>query len=106
MTDPPAAFAGIRPVLHMPFGPAVEQPIVHAELRGLVEAMLAAGVAGLVVLGLASEAWAMRESERDEVIRSVIDAIGGRVPLVVVWTAAHPWRSIAGDAQRMRARQD
>ncbi len=83
MTDTPTTFGGIRPVLHLPFGDGVEQPIVHAELRALAEAMIAAGVDGLVVLGLASEAWTLREPERDEVVRSVIDAIDGRVPLVV-----------------------
>jgi len=83
MTHTPGSFGGIRPVLHLPFGSGSMQPIVHAELRALVETMLSAGVDGLVVLGLASEAWTLRELERDEVVRSTIDAIGGRVPLVV-----------------------
>ena len=83
MTHTPGRFGGIRPVLHLPFASGSMQPIVHDELRALVEAMLSAGVDGLVVLGLASEAWTLREPERDEVVRSTIDAIGGRVPLVV-----------------------
>jgi 4-hydroxy-tetrahydrodipicolinate synthase len=77
------AFAGVRPVLHLPFGPGWEQPVVHAQLRSLVEAMLAAGVDGLVALGLASEAWTVTEPERDAVVRTAADAIDGRVPLVV-----------------------
>ena len=77
------AFGGVRPVLHLPFGPGNEQPVLAAELRALVEAMLAAGVNGLVVLGLASEAWTLREPERDQVVEVVVEAIGGRVPLVV-----------------------
>lgn len=77
------AFEGIRPVLHLPFGASQEQPVLHAELRALVAHLLDAAVDGLVVLGLASEAWTVREAERDEVLTSVMDAIGGRLPLVV-----------------------
>jgi 2-keto-3-deoxy-L-arabinonate dehydratase len=83
MTHPPAVFGGVRPVLHLPFGAGAEQPVIDGELRALVAVMLASGVDGLVVLGLASEAWTLREAERDEVIDCVIDAIAGRVPLVV-----------------------
>lgn len=77
------AFEGIRPVLHLPFGAGPEQPVLHAELRALVAHLLDAGVDGLVVLGLASEAWSVREAERDEVLTTVVDAVDGRVPLVV-----------------------
>ena len=45
--------------------------------------MLEQGVDGLVVLGLASEAWALTERERDEVLATVADALAGRAPLVV-----------------------
>jgi 2-keto-3-deoxy-L-arabinonate dehydratase len=45
--------------------------------------MLEQGVDGLVVLGLASEAWALTERERDEVLTTVGDAVRRSVPLVV-----------------------
>jgi dihydrodipicolinate synthase/N-acetylneuraminate lyase len=77
------AFEGIRPVLQLPLGAEPEQPVVHGELRGLVERMVAAGVDGLVVLGLGSEAWTLREAERDEVVETVAMSLGGRLPLVV-----------------------
>ena len=77
------AFEGIRPVLHLPFGLEPDQPIRHDELAVLVADQLAHGVDGLVVLGLASEAWTLRERERDEVLATVADAVAGRVPLVV-----------------------
>lgn len=77
------AFEGIRPVLHLPFALEPDQPIRHDELGVLVADQLAHGVDGLVVLGLASEAWSLRERERDEVLVTVADAVGGRVPLVV-----------------------
>jgi 4-hydroxy-tetrahydrodipicolinate synthase len=45
--------------------------------------MLGANVRGLVVLGLASEAWALREAERDEILATVADELAGRAPFVV-----------------------
>jgi 2-keto-3-deoxy-L-arabinonate dehydratase len=77
------AFEGVRPVLHLPFGPGPGQPILHDELAQLVRAMIAAGVDGLVILGLASEAWAVTEAERDQVVATAMAAIAGRIPLVV-----------------------
>ncbi|HET9520715.1 MAG TPA: dihydrodipicolinate synthase family protein [Candidatus Limnocylindrales bacterium] len=76
-------FDGIRPVLHLPFAPGPDQPIVHDELRALVDDQIRLGVRGLVALGLASEAWTLRETERDEVLATVAAAIDGRVPFAV-----------------------
>jgi 2-keto-3-deoxy-L-arabinonate dehydratase len=76
-------FDGVRPVLHVPFGPGPDEPVQHPELRALVRAMLDADVRGLVVLGLASEAWALREPERDEILATVADELAGRLPFVV-----------------------
>jgi 2-keto-3-deoxy-L-arabinonate dehydratase len=76
-------FAGIRPVLHLPFGPGPSQGVIGAELRALVQRMLAAGVDGLVALGLASEAATLLEHERDEVLSLVSEEVAGRLPLVV-----------------------
>ena len=77
------AFDGVRPVLHLPFAAEPDEPIVHDELRRLVLDQLDQGVSGLVVLGLASEAWTLREAERDEVLATVAAAVDGRVPFVV-----------------------
>lgn len=76
-------FDGVRPVLHLPFGPGPDQPIAHDQLRVLVDDQVRLGVRGLVVLGLASEAWTLREVERDEVLATVAAAIDGRVPFAV-----------------------
>lgn len=75
-------FSGIRPVLHTPFGPGPDEPVLEAEVRGLARAMADAGVSGVVVLGLASEASAVGETERDLVIGAAIEAIPG-LPVVV-----------------------
>jgi 4-hydroxy-tetrahydrodipicolinate synthase len=45
--------------------------------------MVADGVNGLVALGLASEASALRDSERDQVLETVADELNGEVPLIV-----------------------
>lgn len=77
------AFAGVRPVLHLSFGDGPGEPIDHGSLTALTQAMLGVGVDGLVVLGLASEAWAVREPEREEVLRTVAQVVDGQVPIAV-----------------------
>ncbi len=75
-------FGGVRPVLHLAFGAGPEEPIDHAALDALATVMVDAGVDGLVVLGLASEAWTLREPERAEVLATVARAARG-VPFTV-----------------------
>lgn len=82
-TPPQRVFGGIQPVLHMPFEDTLRQAIIEGELAALVERMTRSGVDGLVVLGLASESWALTERERDHVVELVARTIAGRVPLIV-----------------------
>jgi dihydrodipicolinate synthase/N-acetylneuraminate lyase len=77
------AFAGVRPVLHLPFSRDPDEPILHDELARLASVMLAEGADGVVALGLASEAWTLTERERDEVLATVAGAVDGRAPIVV-----------------------
>lgn len=79
-------FEGVRPVLHIPFADTADapgQPIVEPELVALAEDMLAQGADGLVVPGLASESWALTESERDRVVDVAASVCADRAPLVV-----------------------
>ncbi len=76
-------FEGVRPVLHTPFADAPGEAILWDELAHLVERMIAAGVDGVVALGLASEAWAITEAERARVIETVAAACTTRVPFLV-----------------------
>ena len=76
-------FEGVLPVLHVPFADTLEQAILEHELAALAERMLALGVDGLAVPQLASEAWALTESERDRVVAIAAEACAGRAPLVV-----------------------
>lgn len=71
---------GVFPILVTPFD---EQGRIDAEsLRSLVAFNLAAGVHGLGV-ALGSEIFKLSEAERDQVTRAVVDAVGGRVPVVI-----------------------
>lgn len=76
-------FEGIRPVLHLAFEKTPDELIRFGDLDRLVDRMLASGVDGLVVLGLASEAWTLTEDERETVLGHVAAAVAQRVPLVV-----------------------
>jgi len=76
------AFEGVRPVLHLPFERGPGEPILSDELRALATRMLDLDVDGLVILGLASEASALTDREREEVIAVVAGVCGGRRPFV------------------------
>jgi dihydrodipicolinate synthase/N-acetylneuraminate lyase len=93
-------FAGIRPVLHTPFGPGDERPVALAELAALAGHMRAAGADGLVALGLASEAWALTDSERDAALEAAVAAAGGLPVTAGVEGATH----VAADRARRAAR--
>lgn len=64
--------AGINPV-------AV---IDEAGLSALVEAQIAGGIAGLVACGTTGEAATMTAAEQERVIRIVVEAVRGRVPVL------------------------
>ena len=76
-------FDGVRPVLHVPFADTPDQPILESELAALAERMLGEGADGLVVPGLASESWALTETERERVVAIAAEVCAGRAPLVV-----------------------
>lgn len=51
-------------------------------LRRLVDYLLGAGVHGLAVLGVASEVYSLRDSERLEIVSVAARQVNGRVPLL------------------------
>lgn len=73
-------FAGIRPILHTPFA---STGLAVGELGRLVEAMARERVAGVVALGLASEASALSEDERDASVRAAVAVAAGGLPVTV-----------------------
>ena len=76
---------GVVPILVTPFDN--EGGIDEISLRQLVEFNIAAGVHGVGVAN-GSELFKMSEAERSQIVACVIDAVKGRVP-VIVSTGAH-----------------
>ncbi len=78
-------FRGVYSVLPTPF---LADGSVDAEsLRRVVDLFIAAGVNGLTALGVTSEVARLDERERALVLETVIEAAGGRVPVIAGATA-------------------
>jgi 4-hydroxy-tetrahydrodipicolinate synthase len=79
VTDP-ARLHGIVTVLNTPFtdADAVDCDALQAHVTHAIQA----GVAGFLVPALASEVGKLSEAERLLVVRTVLDAAGGRVPVI------------------------
>jgi 1-pyrroline-4-hydroxy-2-carboxylate deaminase len=73
------AFEGIIPAVTTPFT-ADDQVDVRA-LKENIEKLIEAGVHGFVATGTMGEAGSLTASERALVVRSVVEAAGGRVPV-------------------------
>src|SRR5919109_1508424 len=71
---------GIFPILLTPFDE--QERIDEESLRSEVEFVLGAGVHG-IGLALGSEILKLTEPEREQLVRIVVDQVGGRVPVVV-----------------------
>jgi 4-hydroxy-tetrahydrodipicolinate synthase len=74
-------FPGIHAVLYAMFDP--DERLDRAAMRVQVQSCVAAGVDGIVVLGLATEVAKLSERECREVVAWAAEDIGGRVPLGV-----------------------
>jgi 4-hydroxy-tetrahydrodipicolinate synthase len=74
-------FPGIHAVLYALFD--AQERLDRPAMRRQVELCLAAGVDGIVVLGLATEVAKLTEAERREVIGWAAEDVAGRVPLGV-----------------------
>lgn len=72
---------GCIPILCTPFhdGGAIDFDSLAAE----VDWVIAEGASGVSALAIASEGFKLTDAERDDVARSVVEAVGGRVPVVV-----------------------
>jgi 4-hydroxy-tetrahydrodipicolinate synthase len=72
---------GIVPPILTPV--AEDESIDLASLRRLIEFQLGAGVHGIWVLGTTGEFAAFKRSERAEAVQAAVEAVNGRVPVVV-----------------------
>ncbi len=78
--------SGCIPILCTPFAEdgGLDLPSLEAEVAWV----LGEGARGVACLAIASEGYKLTEGERDEVVRTVVAAVGGRVPVVVSAGAA------------------
>lgn len=86
-------FHGVFPYLVSPIAP--DGAVLEAELRRLVDHLIAAGVHGLTPLGSTGEFAYLDAAQRRRIVEVVVDQAGGRVP-VVAGVAA----TTTADAQR------
>ncbi|CUX46987.1 dihydrodipicolinate synthase family protein [Agrobacterium genomosp. 13] len=86
-----AGLKGILPVLPTPF--LADGGIDEAGMKRLVVFALDKGVDGVVFPGFASEVEALNATERATLLKIVVDAVAGRVP-VVAGASAADWREV------------
>lgn len=72
---------GVYNILTTPFLP--NGALDEASLRRLTDAVIAAEIDGLTVLGVAGEAQKLTDAERQRVLAVVFEAVDGRLPVVV-----------------------
>lgn len=75
------SITGVFNILATPFTPTGE--IDWESLRKLVNFQLSLGVYGLTILGVLGEAAKLSVAERGQVVETVLDAVQGRVPVIV-----------------------
>jgi len=73
--------SGVYNILTTPFLP--DGAVDGGSLRRLTEGVIAAGVDGITVLGVAGEAQKLSAAERDQVVSIVLEAAGGRLRVFV-----------------------
>ena len=73
-------WCGIMPAMTTPFTP--EMKVDHAFLARHALWMVEAGCTGIVALGSLGEAATLSATEKLDVLRTLVQALGGRVPLV------------------------
>lgn len=76
---------GYWPATPTPFGKDGE--FLEDALRGLLDSYVDAGVHGVLVNGSAGEWWAQSAKERKRTATVAVDAVGGRIPVVVGCTS-------------------
>ena len=95
--------AGVFPILATPF--ADDGSPALADLRRLVDFIVAAGPDGLVFPGVASEVETLAPEERASLVDAVAEHLAGRLPLVIGVSAPAAAGSVrhAGQAKRIGA---
>ncbi|MCP4377902.1 MAG: 4-hydroxy-tetrahydrodipicolinate synthase [bacterium] len=76
-----ADFKGIFPALVTPM--TEDQEVDYAALTNFVNYMVDSGVHGVIPLGSTGEYYALNDQERQSVVATIIEAVAGRVPVIV-----------------------
>jgi 4-hydroxy-tetrahydrodipicolinate synthase len=97
-------FPGIIPAVTTPFD--ASGAVDTAALADNVAALLDAGIHGIVATGTMGEAGSLSSDERSTVVRAVIAAADGRVPVIVGVSAGTPAAAIAFAADAAEAGAD
>jgi 4-hydroxy-tetrahydrodipicolinate synthase len=96
-----STFPGIIPAVVVPF--TEDDAIDRDALRANVTHLLDGGVHGLVVNGTMGEAGSLSHEERGVVLRTVIEHVGGRVPVTAGVSAGATAQSVAYAEQALEA---
>jgi 4-hydroxy-tetrahydrodipicolinate synthase len=94
---PPLSFTGVWPILPTPFHD--DETLDLASLGRVVRFMAEAGMDGVTVLGVLGEASRVTDAEREQVIRTAVEAAAGRLRVVV--GATHPGTRATGEHCRV-----
>lgn len=90
---PLADFAGVVPAMFTPF--TEEGALDVKRLRGITRHLMGRGVSGLYLTGSTGEGFMMSPEERKTVVETVVDEVGGKLPLVVHVGAISTYHSAA-----------
>lgn len=80
MTFEPASLRGVIPPISTPLTP--DRALDADSFRRLIDHQIEAGIHGLFVLGSTSEAPLFSSAMQDEVIRTAVDHVNGRIPVI------------------------
>ena len=73
--------SGVYTVLPTPFDD--KGAVDHGSLRSVIELFLGDGVSGFTALGVTSEVARLSDRERQTVLETTMESVGGRVPVIV-----------------------
>src|SRR5437762_370851 len=97
----PEALQGVVPALITPLGE--DGRVDEASVVSLIDFQLAAGVYGVLALGSTGEGPLLAVEEKLRLVRSIVSAVRGRVPVMVGIAHSSPAESVAFGRQAQEA---
>lgn len=93
------SFRGVYPILATPFNE--DESFDEPSMRRMLAFMQRLGVEGVTVLGVLGEANRMSDREREAIVRTTVDAVGGSMTVIV--GISHPGTRATVDLGQMAA---